>query len=108
MGRLSDQLRARRPDLRLDRPPADDAASEPLGRRRRDRRRCEELADLDELEQTLGAGLPRRRASSDVDEEAVRRALGRSAVDDLDALRRIERELERAGLPAAAPTAGSS
>ncbi|NED50358.1 hypothetical protein G3I24_05485, partial [Micromonospora aurantiaca] len=29
--------------------------------------------------------------------EAVRRALGRQAVDDLDALRRIEKELERQG-----------
>ena len=33
----------------------------------------------------------------DVDEEAVRRALGRQAVDDIAALRQIERELERQG-----------
>jgi uncharacterized protein with von Willebrand factor type A (vWA) domain len=55
-----------------------------------------ELADLDELESALaqehaGASL------EDVDEEAVRRALGRRAVDDLEALRRLERELEEQG-----------
>ena len=33
----------------------------------------------------------------DVDEERCERALGRQAVDDLEALRRIERELERQG-----------
>jgi uncharacterized protein with von Willebrand factor type A (vWA) domain len=33
----------------------------------------------------------------DVDAEAIRRALGRSAVDDLDALRQVERELEAQG-----------
>src|SRR5260370_37950394 len=53
-----------------------------------------ELADLAELQDALrqdypGAGL------DDIDEEAVRRALGRQAVDDMEALRQIERELER-------------
>ncbi|MEV1199358.1 vWA domain-containing protein, partial [Microbispora rosea] len=33
----------------------------------------------------------------DVDEAAIRRALGRSAVDDLEALRQVERELEAQG-----------
>ena len=33
----------------------------------------------------------------DIDEAAVRRALGRAAVDDMDALRQTERELERQG-----------
>jgi uncharacterized protein with von Willebrand factor type A (vWA) domain len=56
----------------------------------------EELADLEELESTLaqdyaGASL------DDVDEDQVARALGRQAVDDLDRLRRLERELEQAG-----------
>ena len=56
----------------------------------------EELADLEGLEGSLaqdynGASL------ADVDEEAVRRALGRQAVDDLDQLRRVERELEAQG-----------
>ncbi|MGI8682012.1 MAG: hypothetical protein ACR2JO_07770 [Mycobacteriales bacterium] len=56
----------------------------------------EELADLADLESALrqdhsGASL------EDVDAEAVERALGRSAVDDLEALRRIERELAEQG-----------
>jgi uncharacterized protein with von Willebrand factor type A (vWA) domain len=55
-----------------------------------------ELGDLADLESALsqdyaGASL------DDVDEEAVRRALGRQAVDDIEALRQIERELERQG-----------
>jgi uncharacterized protein with von Willebrand factor type A (vWA) domain len=55
-----------------------------------------DLADLADLENALaqdyaGASL------DDVDEEAVRRAFGRQAVDDLEALRRIERELQRQG-----------
>ena len=56
----------------------------------------EELADLDELEAALGQDYP-GAALEDVDEEAVRRALGRAAVDDLEALRRLERELEEQG-----------
>ncbi|MGI5120238.1 vWA domain-containing protein [Marinactinospora thermotolerans] len=56
----------------------------------------EELADLAELETSLGqdyagAGL------DDIDEDAVRRALGRSAVDDLARLRELERELHDQG-----------
>ncbi|MFL6077149.1 MAG: hypothetical protein ACJ73S_27455, partial [Mycobacteriales bacterium] len=55
-----------------------------------------DLADLDALDEALGqdyagAGL------EDIDEEQIQRALGRQAVDDLAALRRIERELERQG-----------
>jgi uncharacterized protein with von Willebrand factor type A (vWA) domain len=33
----------------------------------------------------------------DIDEESIRRSLGRQAVDDMEALRQIERELERQG-----------
>jgi uncharacterized protein with von Willebrand factor type A (vWA) domain len=56
----------------------------------------EDIADLDELEAALsqdyaGASL------EDVDPELLERALGRNAVDDLEALRRIERELQRQG-----------
>jgi len=94
MGRLSDQLRARRPDLdwsgraRMD-------GDTPLGLGDATTA-LEEVADLEELENALaqdyaGASL------DDVDEESVRRALGRQAVDDLEQLRRIERELERQG-----------
>jgi uncharacterized protein with von Willebrand factor type A (vWA) domain len=55
-----------------------------------------ELADLAELEDALRQDYPGARLD-DIDEEAVRRALGRQAVDDMEALRQIERELERQG-----------
>ncbi len=56
----------------------------------------ERLGELDELDAQLqgdydGATL------DDVDEDAVRRALGEDAVQDLDRLRAIERELESSG-----------
>ena len=56
----------------------------------------QELADLEELESTLGQDYA-GASLEDIDEEARRRALGRKAVDDLEELRRIERELERQG-----------
>ena len=55
-----------------------------------------ELADLAELEDALRQDYPGARLD-DVDEEAIRRALGRQAVDDMEALRQIEAELERQG-----------
>jgi uncharacterized protein with von Willebrand factor type A (vWA) domain len=55
-----------------------------------------ELAELAELEAALGQDYPGARLD-DVDEEAIRRSLGRQAVDDMEALRQIERELERQG-----------
>lgn len=94
MGRLGDALRARRPDLDWS------------GRERMTGERpldmgdaitaVEELADLAELESALRQDYP-GASLDDIDEEAVRRALGRQAVDDLEELRRIERELERQG-----------
>ena len=94
MGRLTDNLRAMRPDLpwsgrrrlRGDEPLGLGDATEALA----------DLADLDSLAEALeqdyaGASL------EDVDEEAVARALGRQAVDDLKRLQEIERELERQG-----------
>ncbi|MGN6090194.1 MAG: vWA domain-containing protein [Actinomycetales bacterium] len=56
----------------------------------------QDLADLDEIEAALRQDYP-GASLEDVDEEAVRRALGRGAVDDLEQLRRIERELEEQG-----------
>jgi len=56
----------------------------------------EELADLDELDSTLRQDYP-GASLTDVDDEQIERALGRQAVDDVAALRRIERELERQG-----------
>jgi uncharacterized protein with von Willebrand factor type A (vWA) domain len=94
MGRLSDQLRARRPELdwsgreqmRGDTPLGMGDATTAL----------EEIADLDELEATLAQSYP-GATIDDVDPEMLERALGRNAVDDLEALRRIERELQRQG-----------
>ncbi|RJL33321.1 vWA domain-containing protein [Bailinhaonella thermotolerans] len=94
MSRLGEALAARRPDLMWDggeRMTGD----QPLGMGDATTA-LEELADLADLEAALRQDYPGARLD-DIDEEAVRRALGRSAVDDLAALRRIERELERQG-----------
>jgi uncharacterized protein with von Willebrand factor type A (vWA) domain len=97
MARLADALRSRRPEL--DR--ADLAGgvqmsgSEPLGLGDATTALAE-LADLAELESAFGQDYP-GASLDDIDEEAVRRAFGRQAVDDVEALRRIERELERQG-----------
>ena len=94
MSRLNDALRTRRPDLdwtgrtRM-------RGNQPLGMSDATTA-LEELADLEELESTLGQEYP-GASLEDVDEEAVQRALGRSAVDDLRQLREVERELERQG-----------
>ncbi len=55
-----------------------------------------ELADLSSLEGALAQDYP-GASLDDIDEDAVRRAFGRQAVDDIEALRRIERELEAQG-----------
>ena len=55
-----------------------------------------ELADLDELAELAQQDYP-GASLSDIDEELVERALGRQAVEDLEQLRRIERELQRQG-----------
>ncbi|MFD0685095.1 vWA domain-containing protein [Actinomadura fibrosa] len=94
MTRLGDALRARRPDLGWG-DPEQMGGDDPLGVGDATTALAE-LADLAELEAALGQDYPGARLD-DIDEEAVRRALGRRAVDDLDALRRIEAELERQG-----------
>ena len=97
MARLADALRARRPDL--DRAAmaggVQMSGEEPLGLGDATTALAE-LADLAELETALGQDYP-GASLDDIDEEAVRRAFGRQAVDDVEALRRIERELERQG-----------
>jgi uncharacterized protein with von Willebrand factor type A (vWA) domain len=55
-----------------------------------------ELADLESLSNQLSQGYA-GASLADVDEELLERALGRNAVDDLAALRQMERELERQG-----------
>ncbi|GGO67515.1 vWA domain-containing protein [Nonomuraea cavernae] len=94
MRRLGDALQARRPDLAWNSPERL-TGEEPLGMGD-SVTALEELADLTQLEAALRQDYPGARLD-DIDEAAVRRALGRSAVDDLEALRRIERELEEQG-----------
>jgi uncharacterized protein with von Willebrand factor type A (vWA) domain len=94
MQRLGSSLRQRRPDLDWsgsERMNGEDPMS--LGDATS---ALQELADLAELEGALRQDYPGARMD-DIDEEAVRRALGRQAVDDLAELRRIEAELERQG-----------
>ena len=97
MARLADALRARRPDL--DRAGmmggVQMSGEEPLGLGDATTALAE-LADLAELENAFGQDYP-GASLDDIDEDAVRRAFGRQAVDDVEALRRIERELERQG-----------
>ncbi len=97
MARLADALRARRPGL--DRAGmmggVQMSGEEPLGLGDATSALAE-LADLAELETALGQDYP-GASLDDIDEDAVRRAFGRQAVDDIEALRRVERELERQG-----------
>jgi uncharacterized protein with von Willebrand factor type A (vWA) domain len=94
LDRLQRQLRSARPDLRWggrermegDRPLGLGDATGAL----------QEIADLDELDAMLDQDYP-GATLDDVDPELVERALGRQAVDDLEALRRVERELQRQG-----------
>ncbi|MGE5133727.1 MAG: hypothetical protein ACM32E_12555 [Gemmatimonadota bacterium] len=96
MARLADALRARRPDMDSGgRPDPRMTGDNPLGLGDATTALAE-LADLADLEGALRQDYPGARLD-DVDEAAIRRALGRHAVDDLDALRQIERELERQG-----------
>jgi uncharacterized protein with von Willebrand factor type A (vWA) domain len=94
MRRLGESLYARRPDLAWNAPERL-TGEEPLAMGDAVTA-LEELADLTQLETALRQDYPGARLD-DIDEAAVRRALGRSAVDDLEALRRIERELEEQG-----------
>jgi uncharacterized protein with von Willebrand factor type A (vWA) domain len=95
MARLGDALRARRPDMDQGWPQPGMTGSDPLGLSDATAALAE-LADLADLEDALRQDYPGARLD-DVDEEAIRRALGRQAVDDMEALRQIERELEEQG-----------
>jgi uncharacterized protein with von Willebrand factor type A (vWA) domain len=95
MSRLADALRARRPDMDQGWPQPGMTGSQPLGLSDATTALAE-LADLADLEDALRQDYPGARLD-DIDEEAVRRALGRQAVDDMGALRQIERELEQQG-----------
>jgi uncharacterized protein with von Willebrand factor type A (vWA) domain len=96
MASLGAALRARRPDVDFYAWPGEQMTGEnPLGLSEATTA-LSELADLADIEDALRQNYPGARLD-DIDEEAVRRALGRQAVDDMEALRQIERELERQG-----------
>ena len=94
MARLQQGLRSARPQLRWGGRQRMDGDA-PLGYADATGALAE-LADLDQLDDLLGQDYP-GASLDDIDEELVERALGRQAVDDLDQLRRIERELSRQG-----------
>jgi uncharacterized protein with von Willebrand factor type A (vWA) domain len=94
MARLQAGLRSARPDLQWG------------GRTRMDGEQglgysdatsaLAEIADLDQLEELLSQDYP-GASLDDIDEELIERALGRTAVEDMAQLRRIERELSEKG-----------
>ncbi len=94
LSRLGQALRSRRPDLRWGEG-APMGGQQPLGLADATTA-LEELADLEALEAALAQDYP-GASLDDVDPEAVQRALGERAVEDLDALRRLERELTEQG-----------
>src|SRR3954449_6069065 len=95
MAHLSDALRQARPDL-----PWGQRGSVPDGEQGLGMgdatTAVAELADLEALSSQLSQGYA-GASIADIDEELLERALGRPAVDDLAALRQLERELERQG-----------
>lgn len=94
MAALSDHLSALRPEFSR-RPAAsmrgEDALSVPQATDA-----LAELADLEALTEELGDGYARADLDA-IDEGAVERALGRSARDDLEALRRLREQLQEQG-----------
>jgi len=95
MSRLSDALRSRRPDFNPGQGNPRMTGDQPLGLSDATSALAE-LADLASLESSLAQDYP-GASLDDIDEEAVRRAFGRQAVDDMEALRQIERELQAQG-----------
>ncbi|GAB3356287.1 VWA domain-containing protein [Modestobacter lapidis] len=95
MSHLSDALRQARPDLPWGQrgPLPDGEQGLGLGDATT---AVAELADLEALSSQLSQGYA-GASLADVDEELLEQALGRPALDDLAALRRLERELERQG-----------
>ncbi|MGI8882598.1 MAG: VWA domain-containing protein [Jatrophihabitans sp.] len=95
LGRLQRGLRAARPDLRWD--SSEGVQGNQPGQGFADATAAlADLADLDELAAQLGQDYP-GASLGDIDEELVERALGRRAVEDVDALRRLEKELQQQG-----------
>jgi uncharacterized protein with von Willebrand factor type A (vWA) domain len=94
MARLQAGLRAARPDLQWGGAERMDG-SDPMGYADATEALAE-IAELDDLAELTLQDYP-GASLDDIDEELVQRALGRQAVDDLEQLRRIERELQRQG-----------
>jgi uncharacterized protein with von Willebrand factor type A (vWA) domain len=96
MARLANGLRARRPEIGMAGWQQESMTGDaPLGLGDATTALAD-LADLADLEAALGQDYPGAHLD-DIDEESIRRSLGRQAVDDMEALRQIERELERQG-----------
>ncbi|RBY89577.1 VWA domain-containing protein [Blastococcus sp. TF02A-30] len=95
MAHLSDALRQARPDLPWGQRGQVPDGEQALGMGDATSA-VAELADLEALSSQLSQGYA-GASLADIDEELLERALGRPAVDDLAALRRLERELERQG-----------
>ena len=95
MAHLSDSLRQARPDLPWGQRGQVPDGEESLGMGDATSA-VAELADLEALSSQLSQGYA-GASLADIDEEMLERALGRPAVDDLAALRQMERELERQG-----------
>lgn len=94
MDRLSRSLRSLRPDLQWDEN-ARMSGGQPMGMGDATTA-LEELSDLEGLEESLSQEYP-GASLDDVDREALERALGRGAVDDLEQLKQVERELGEQG-----------
>jgi uncharacterized protein with von Willebrand factor type A (vWA) domain len=94
MARLQQGLRSARPDLQWGGRERM-SGEQPLGYADATGALAE-LADLDQLEDALGQDYP-GASLDDIDEELIQRALGHAAVNDLQQLRRIERELRNQG-----------
>ena len=99
LDRLGQALRWRRPELNWDQGVTQGTQQggrgRPLGMGDATSA-LEELADLEGLSDSLGQDYP-GATLEDIDPEALERALGRAAVDDLEALKALERELAQQG-----------
>jgi uncharacterized protein with von Willebrand factor type A (vWA) domain len=95
MAHLSDALRQARPDLPWGQRGQVPDGEQALGMGDATTA-VAELADLEALSSQLSQGYA-GASIADIDEELLERALGRPAVDDVAALRQLERELERQG-----------
>jgi uncharacterized protein with von Willebrand factor type A (vWA) domain len=95
MAQLGDNLRALRPGLDRGTPVRVGEGGEPLGYGAAVEA-VAEIADLEALSEQLGQGYFGANLD-DVDVERLEQHLGSGAARDLEALRRLERELERQG-----------